>query len=67
MMTKMFLREKGISFVEKNVDTDENALNELREKSSAMSVPVIDIDGTIIEGFREEEIKKALGLKSNSA
>ncbi len=67
MMTKMFLRENGIEFIERNVDTDESALDELKEKSEAMSVPVVDVDGTIIEGFKEDELRKALGLKSPSA
>jgi len=33
------------------------------KKSGQMGVPVIDIDGKIVVGFNESELKKALGLK----
>lgn len=33
------------------------------KKSGQKGVPVIDIDGTIIVGFNEPAIKKALNLK----
>jgi len=32
------------------------------EKSGRMGVPVLDIDGTIIVGFNQEAIEKALNL-----
>ena len=50
-MVKSFLKEKNISFEEKNVGKDKAALDEMRQKSGQMGVPVIDIEGKIIAGF----------------
>jgi len=61
-MAKMFLKEHGISFVEKNVAQDRAAANEMIEKSGQMGVPTIDINGEIIVGFDQDAIKKALKL-----
>ena len=62
VMTKTFLKEHGVSFVEKNVAEDRAAANEMIEKSGQMGVPVLDINGEIIVGFDRDAIKKALKL-----
>jgi glutaredoxin 3 len=62
VMTKMFLREHGISYVEKNVASDRAAAKEMIDKSGQMGVPTIDINGEIIVGFDQDAIKKALKL-----
>jgi glutaredoxin 3 len=62
VMTKMFLRERGISYIEKDVASDRAAANEMIEKSGQMGVPTIDINGEIIVGFDQNAIKKALKL-----
>ncbi|MDP7180558.1 MAG: glutaredoxin domain-containing protein [Candidatus Woesearchaeota archaeon] len=59
---KEFLKESKVEFEEKNVGEDDTARNEMVEKSGQMGVPVIDIDGTVIVGFDQEAIKKALKL-----
>jgi glutaredoxin 3 len=59
---KDFLKEKKIKFEDKDVSADEKARNEMVEKSGQMGVPVLDIDGTIIVGFDQEGIKKALKI-----
>ncbi len=61
-MAKMFLKEHGVSFVEKNVAQDRAAANEMIEKSGKMGVPTIDINGEIIVGFDRDAIKKVLKL-----
>lgn len=61
-MAKAFLKENGISFVEKNVGEDRAAATEMMEKSGQMGVPVLDINGEIIVGFDRNAIKKALKL-----
>jgi glutaredoxin 3 len=61
-MARMFLKEHGVSFVEKNVAHDRAAANEMIEKSGQMGVPTIDINGEIIVGFDQDAIKKALKL-----
>lgn len=58
--TKKFLKEKGYTYEEKNVSYDENALKEMVNKSGQFGVPVIDIEGKIIIGFRLNEILAAL-------
>ena len=57
---KEFLKEKKIDFEDIDVSTDQNAANEMIEKSGQMGVPVIEINGKIIVGFDKEEIEKAL-------
>ena len=57
-----FLKENNIEFEDKNVAEDEAARKEMTEKSGKMGVPVLDIDGTIIVGFDQEAIKKALNI-----
>ncbi|MBW2974580.1 glutathione S-transferase N-terminal domain-containing protein [Candidatus Woesearchaeota archaeon] len=59
---KDFLKENNIEFEDKDVSSDEGASNEMIEKSGQRGVPVIDIDGTIIVGFDQEAIKKALKI-----
>jgi glutaredoxin-like YruB-family protein len=59
---KDFLKENKIEFEDKDVSSDEEARNTMIEKSGQMGVPVLDIDGTVIVGFDQEGIKKALKL-----
>ena len=61
--TKEFLKENKISFTDIDVASDQKAAKEMIEKSGQMGVPVIDIDGKIIVGYKESELKEALGLK----
>lgn len=57
---KEYLKDKKIKFKEVDVSTDEKARNDMIEKSGQMGVPLIDIDGTIIVGFDQGKIDKAL-------
>ena len=59
---KDFLKENNIEFEDKDISSNEEALNEMVEKSGQRGVPVLDIDGEIIVGFDQEAIKKALKL-----
>ena len=47
---KRYLNEKGIDFEIRNVDNPRVAA-ELRSKTGARSIPVIDVDGRILTGF----------------
>jgi glutaredoxin-like YruB-family protein len=60
---KEYLKDKNISFENIDVSQDQDALNEMVEKTGQMGVPVIDIDGKIIIGFDKEEINKLLNIK----
>ena len=59
---KDFLKQNKIPFKDINVENNPEAAQEMANKSGQMGVPVIDIDGTIIVGFNEPEIRKALKL-----
>lgn len=58
--TKIFLKEKGVSFEDVNVYDNKGAQEEMTKKSGGNSVPVLDIDGKIIVGFNQDEIEEAL-------
>jgi len=60
--TKQFLKENNIPFEDFDVSTNEEAAQEMIEKSGQMGVPVLDIEGEIIVGFDKERIKQALGI-----
>lgn len=57
---KDYLKEKKIEFEDIDVSTNHEAAHEMVDKSGQMGVPVIDIDGTIIVGFDQAAIDKAL-------
>lgn len=61
-MAKQYLEGKNISFVEKNIEEDSEAHEELMKKINGdfRGVPVIDIHGTIILGFDRPKIDAAL-------
>lgn len=59
--TKEFLSRNGIVFEERDVSTDEAALNEL-QKRGLMTTPVTLIDGETVVGFDEAKLSKLLGI-----
>lgn len=60
-MAMQYLDQKGIPYVDKNVETDAEAYREFASKMGPHSgVPVIDIDGTLILGFDRPKIDAAL-------
>jgi len=69
-MAKEFLTEHKISFEEYDVMKDREKAKELVEKRRAVRkeedreifFPVIDVNGTLVQGFQEEELRKALAL-----
>lgn len=61
--TREFLKAHKVKFKDVNVGEDQKAAQEMIKKSGQQGVPVIDIDGTIIVGFDESAIKKALKIK----
>ena len=58
-LAKNYLEEKGVSFTEKNVQTDKDARQELMNMGH-MGVPVVVIDGQEIVGFDKDKIDAAL-------
>jgi glutaredoxin len=59
--TKEFLSNNGVTFEDKNIVADPQALEELR-KLRVMTTPVTVVGDTVIVGFDEEKLKKALGI-----
>jgi len=59
------LRSRGVAFDERDIDADRSAAVELsrrlrRAGLSGGGVPVLDIDGTIVIGFKKERIDRLL-------
>lgn len=59
--TKEFLSQKGIEFEERDVSTDESALEEL-QKRGLMTTPVTLVDGEAVVGFDQNKLSALLGL-----
>lgn len=57
---KDFLKENKIEFAEVDVQNDLEARKEMAEKSGGMSVPVIDVNGTVLVGFDRGRLVEAL-------
>ena len=60
--TKQFLKDHNISFEDIDVSSNQQAAEEMVQRSGQMGVPVVDINGQIIVGFDKEKINTALGL-----
>lgn len=56
---KEYLEEKGVDYIEKNIQTDFQARKELMQMGH-MGVPVIVIDGQEIVGFDKAKIDTLL-------
>ena len=59
---KQFLKDSNIDFQNIDVSSNQQAVDELMQKSGQMGVPVLDIEGEIIVGFDKEKIKQALSI-----
>lgn len=60
--TKEFFQKNKVKYEERNI-VQEKYAQEAQEKSGQIGVPVIEIDGTIIVGYDEPALKKALKIK----
>jgi len=63
IIVKNFLKKNNIQFEEIDISKDEQKKKEMIEKSGQMSVPVTEIDGRVIVGYKLDEIKEALKIK----
>lgn len=61
-MTKRFLDRNGIPYNDLNVAEDKAARDDMIDKTGQMSVPVIQIDGDVVVGYDELQLKAKLGL-----
>lgn len=62
-ITKLFLKEHGFSYTEKNIKADQKARNELVKKYHSYSTPTIVIDDHVVTGFDLEKLKNILNIK----
>jgi glutaredoxin len=60
---KMFLREFGFTFTERNINEDEKSRQELTEIYNSYSTPTIVIGEEVITGFDLERLKQVLDIK----
>jgi glutaredoxin len=64
-MAEAYLEKKGVPFVHKDIESDQEADDEMRAKLEAAglkthSIPVIDVGGKILVGFDQTQIDTAL-------
>ncbi len=62
---KKFLKKKGVDFVERDIEKDPDAAQELAQKAAAAGVqpsgvPVIDVRGKLLLGYDEQTLANAL-------
>ncbi|MBI4895547.1 MAG: glutaredoxin family protein [Candidatus Aenigmarchaeota archaeon] len=59
-MAKKWLKDHDVTFVEKNVQEDDDAAEEMISKSGQTGVPVLDINGEILVGYNPNKMKQLL-------
>ena len=60
--TKEFLKQKGVEYIDHDVTSDKEALEEMRRLTEGgLSVPVIQIGDEVIVGFDKGKIEELLG------
>jgi glutaredoxin-like YruB-family protein len=58
---RAYLRQRGVAFVERDVERNRSNLEEmLRKSGGARGVPVIDVRGTVMRGFNSHALDQAL-------
>ena len=57
---KEFLSQRSIAYTDRDVSTDETALNELAELG-VFSTPVVKINGEVVVGFDRKKLEALLG------
>jgi len=63
---RKWMRNRGVPFIEKNIESDPAAVQELQKKAEKQGikiqgVPIFEVGGRIIPGFDEEILTKLLG------
>jgi len=63
-MTKEFLKKKKIKYQEFDVSQNKKFQEEMFAKSHQSGVPVIEVNGKILNGFNQVELENALRLNN---
>jgi glutaredoxin-like protein NrdH len=61
-VVKLFMREYGIEYVEKNIKEDTGAREFLMKRLKSYSTPTITVGDLVISGFDLEALKAALEI-----
>lgn len=61
MKLKAWMKEKGIEFQDIDVSADQEAAQQMIQKSGQMGVPQTEINGKMIVGFNTDAIEAELG------
>ena len=61
--TEEFFKKYNIKYKSIDVGRDIKAAQDMVEKSGQRGVPVVDIDGQIIVGFDEPQLRRILKIK----
>jgi glutaredoxin-like YruB-family protein len=64
---KQYLAQRGVSYIERNVEADEAAAADAIRLSGRRGVPVIAIGERVIVGFQRRELDAALNLSAPDA
>ncbi len=59
-----YAKDNNIEFENIDLSKDQKALEEIIQKTGKLEVPVVDIDGQIINGFDKKEICKLLKIRT---
>lgn len=62
LMAKTFMENNNIEYEEIDVSSNEKIAMDIIKKSGHIGVPIIEVNGSYIAGFDEEELKKKLYL-----
>ena len=58
--TLAFLDERGVRYVNKDIEANDGNREELIQKTGRTSIPVVEIDGEIIRGFNAARMEQLL-------
>lgn len=64
--TRELLTELGVEFVEKDIEKSLEARTEHAAKARGAGVPVLDVDGEIVRGYRPETIRELVAKLDNA-
>ena len=66
-MAKDFFKEHGVAFTDYDISENQEKLEEMREISKQMAVPVIRINDDVVIGFDEVKLRALLNLREEAA
>lgn len=62
MALKKFFEKNDVEYEEVDVSEDEKALEEMKEKTGQLGVPVVEIGEDVVVGFDKKKVSKLLEI-----